>query len=48
MREHLLAGQEHTLQVNIVHPVPALLTGLDWAADRHDPDIVVQHVDPTE
>jgi hypothetical protein len=37
-----------SLQVDVIDPVPALLGGLDRTADFDDPDIVVQHVDPTE
>src|SRR6516162_256691 len=48
VREHLLAGQEHALQVDIVDPVPTILGGLDRTAYFDDPDIVVQHVDPAE
>jgi hypothetical protein len=44
----MLAGQEHALQVASLTPSPALLGGLDRAADFDDPDIVVQHVDPAE
>jgi len=44
VRKHLLPGQEHALQVDVVDPVPALLGGLDRTADFDDPDIVVQHV----
>ena len=43
MRKHLLAGEGHALQVEVVDPVPALLRGFDGAADFDDPDIVVQH-----
>ncbi len=48
IRKHMLAGQEHALQIDVVDPVPALLGGLDRAADFNDPDVVVQHVDPAE
>jgi hypothetical protein len=48
VRKHLLAGQEHALQVNVVNTVPALFGGLDRAADFDNPDIVVQHVDAAE
>jgi len=44
MREHVLAGQEHALQIYLVDPDPALFGGLNWTADFDDPDIVVQHV----
>jgi hypothetical protein len=33
MREHVLARQEHALQVDVVDPVPALLGDLDRPAD---------------
>jgi hypothetical protein len=35
-------------KVDVVHPIPALLGGLDGTADLDDPHIVVQHVDPPE
>jgi hypothetical protein len=39
MRKHVLAGQEHALRVDVVHPIPALLGGLDGTANADDPDI---------
>jgi len=48
MREHVLAGQEHALQIDVADPVPALLASLDRTADFDGPDIVVQHVDPAK
>src|SRR5260370_28941426 len=46
VRKHLLASQEHALQVHVVDPVPTLLAGLYRTADFNDADIVVQYVDP--
>ena len=40
--------KEHALQVDVIDPVPALLGGLDRAADFDDPNVVVQDVDPAE
>jgi hypothetical protein len=48
VRENLLAGQKHALQVYVVDPVPTLLAGLDRAADFDDANIVVKYVDPAK
>ena len=45
MRQHILAGEKHALEVDRVDPVPALFRGFDTATDFQDADIVVQHVD---
>ena len=46
--KHMLAGQEHALQVDVVDPIPTLLASLYWTADFDDADIVVQYVDPAK
>ena len=44
MGEHVLAGQEDALEVDVVDSIPVFFTRLDRSSECHDADIVVKNV----